>query len=327
MKLACSDCSRLPKCADAPADVGALDTHSCEAWSPTTHPVITAREDLIARFGSGALSGIRKEKPNMAHVDDLLDAVKTGNIDALQALKSDKGVQPANLMLAAARLTGDAPALANALRAIKDPDERRFYLLDVLIARAQSNVIAAAVVEAPAAQVVQVAAQVDVTEEPKRRRRRAVADTPDATDDVRAIENAKAVEASAKIENAKLAETVEKAYAAPVKHGIVSIDGQDIDLIVSSVTNVVRSAIGDVTDKLSVMVQESSTAANTTQAEIVANARRVNDSIAALSAQIDRVERNLDRIRNAFVGFEIELIGSGTLGSTPFADATADWEK
>lgn len=37
--------------------------------------------------------------------------------------------------------------------------------------------------------------------------------------------------------------------------------------------------------------------------------------------------RNLSRVRKAFEGFEVELIGSGTVGSTPFLNATADWEE
>lgn len=313
MKLACSDCARLPKCADAPADAGRLDTHTCDAWSPTTQPIIDAREDVIARFGRGALSGIRKEKPSMAHVDDLLDAVKTGDIDALNAFKSDKSVQPANLMLAAARLTGDAPALANALRGIKDPDERRVYLIDVLIGRAQSNAVANAIaaVEPPAP----VAEAVE-EEAPKRRRRRSAESAPAPDADVRAIEIAKESEELSAIENAKLAEAVSAPREAAK---IMSLHGEDIQTIVFGVRKAVSEELTSLTRELASVSADSYTEQN---AQLVNLARESS----TISDRLDRIERNLARIRSAFVGFEIELIGSGTIGSTPFADATGDWE-
>ena len=45
------------------------------------------------------------------------------------------------------------------------------------------------------------------------------------------------------------------------------------------------------------------------------------------SDRVSQVQRNLSRIRNAFTGFEVELIGSGTVADTPFLKATEDWEE
>jgi len=49
--------------------------------------------------------------------------------------------------------------------------------------------------------------------------------------------------------------------------------------------------------------------------------------IEVIDERVGQVKRNLSRVRNAFQDFEVELIGSGTIGSTPFLNATHDWEE
>ena len=317
MKLACSDCARLAQCADAPADAGKLDTHSCEAWSPTAQPVIDARADLIARFGNGALSGIRKEKPNMAvNVDDLLDAVKTGDIATLNAYKADKSLQPANLMLAAARLTGDAPSLATALRSIKDPDDRRIYLIDVLIARAQSNNAANAAAPVAAPEEAAPAA-----EEPKRRRRRAAVEEASAPEPTQEIVSESSVIA---IEEAKATEAELSRAQSDVQ--VVALHGSDIDTIVGAVSTSVARVATDLTHKLDA-ISERQGGHDARLIDVSRDLAALAQAVNELSRKLDVSNRNLTRVRNAFVGFEIELIGSGTVNSTPFADATSDWEE
>lgn len=250
------------------------------------------------------------------NVDDLLDAVKTGDIATLDAYKADKSLQPANLMLAAARLTGDAPSLATALRSIKDPDDRRIYLIDVLIARAQSNNAANAAAPVAAPEEAAPAA-----EEPKRRRRRAVVEEAPAPEPTQEIVSESSVIA---IEEAKATEAELSRAQSAVQ--VVALHGSDIDTIVGAVSTSVARVATDLAKKLDA-ISERQGGHDARLIDVSRDLAALAQAVNELSRKLDVSNRNLTRTRNAFVGFEIELIGSGTVNSTPFADATSDWEE
>jgi hypothetical protein len=259
------------------------------------------------------------------NVDDLLDAVKTGDIATLDAYKADKSLQPANLMLAAARLTGDAPSLATALRSIKDPDDRRIYLIDVLIARAQSNNAANAA--APVAAPEEAA---PATEEPKRRRRRAAveeAPAPEPAQEIVHNPHVKLVLSESSviaIEEAKATEAELSRAQSDVQ--VVALHGSDIDTIVGAVSTSVARVATDLAHKLDA-ISERQGGHDARLIDVSRDLAALAQAVNELSRKLDVSNRNLTRTRNAFVGFEIELIGSGTVNSTPFADATSDWEE
>jgi len=48
--------------------------------------------------------------------------------------------------------------------------------------------------------------------------------------------------------------------------------------------------------------------------------------IEVVDERVGQIKRNLSRVKSAFQDFEVELIGSGTIGSTPFLNSTSDWE-
>lgn len=327
MKLTCIDCGRLARCtASRGAD---HQTHFCDDWEPTHPSVIDARLDALKRFGPAATRGFTKER-KQTHMDiqSINKCVAEGNIDELNKLRT-ANIQPTLLMLAASKLTGDSQTIAAKLRALgNDNDARVNYLVDVIVGCAQQSGEAASIEAAKAAEKAAEESAPAEEEKPKKRRASRKRKTADA--DAEAIEIAKAKEAEAQ---AEAQEAIEKDVDAVVK-ALTPTNQGVADRLLDEQTRT-RQAI----EKIAGDIFGYNAILNDLTKHVGALERRIEEvaemasSITDLSKEVEgisycatRVENNLRRIKGAFEGFEIELIGSGTLGDTPFANATQDWE-
>ena len=327
MKLTCIDCGRLARCtASRGADHQA---HFCGDWEPTHPSVIDARLDALKRFGPAATRGFTKER-KQTHMDiiSINKCVAEGNIDELNKLRT-ANIQPTLLMLAASKLTGDSQTIAAKLRELNnDNDARVNYLVDILVGCAQQSDEASSIEAAKAAEKAEESAPAEEAPKPKKRRASRKRKTADA--DAKAIEIAKAKEAEAQAEAQK---AIDKDVDAVVKARTPTDQGV-ADRLLDEQTQT-RQAI----EKIAENIFSYGAMLNDLTKHVGALERRIEEvaemasSITDLSKEVEgisycatRVENNLRRIKGAFEGFEIELIGSGTLGDTPFANATQDWE-
>lgn len=329
MKLTCIDCERLIRCtASRGAD---HQTHFCGDWEPTHPSVIDARLDALKRFGSAATRGFTKER-KQTHMDiqSINKCVAEGNIDELNKLRT-ASIQPTILMLVASRLTGDSQTIAAKLRELNsDNDARVNYLVDILVDYAQQSSEAASIEAAKAAEKVEESAHAEKPPKTTQRRasRKRQATTVDA--DAEAIEIAKAKEAEAE---AEAKEAIEKDVDAVVKALTPTNQGvadrlldeqtrtrQSIEKIAGCIFGY-NAMLNDLTKHVGALERRIEEVA-----EIASSITDLSKEVEGISYCTTRIENNLRRIKGAFEGFEIELIGSGTLGDTPFANATQDWE-
>lgn len=308
MRLTCIDCSRLAGCRDAPSTPYGLYQHYCDAWDPTHPSVTTARERAIDSYGLAAIRGFSKEKHMAYDINQITSLVEEGNTTELEKLRTDASTQPTVLMLAASRLTGNSQAIAAELRQIKDPQAKRDYLTDVIIAAATSAAKAAEKAEAaPEAQ--------EAPPKPKRKPRRKKAAEPSDAAEVSAAKEAEriaAAKAAEKADDEKLMEALSARGPNPNIDVLEAVAG--LHATVHSIGELVKQ-IGKDLDAVSERV-------DALQNTCTSNAKNVE----AVGSETARVGRNLTRVKAAFEGFEMELIGSGTLGDTPFAANCTDWE-
>ena len=218
---------------------------------------------------------------------DIISAVENGEVQKIESLREDDSIQPSQLMLCAAKLTGDAAGIAAQLKEAKTNDARKEILVGILVAKA---VIAQ--------ERAQAAPEVEEEPAPKPKRRRASRK-----------KKAPEPEQVSEIEEAKARE------AAGVPDGVHATVVRMNDELVSKVL--------ETQDALMAHVISLSKALETANERIEELSTRVSQ----LSSQTETLDRKADMQRNAFCGFEIELIGSGTINATPFADSTADWDK
>ena len=284
MMMSCAGCSKLVKCGDAPKDMRIIN-HTCDSWETTSSNVIRARENIYIRFGPVARQAYSKERKNIImQPNDIISNVQAGNVDAIRELRDQPKLQPTSLMLAAAKLTGDAAGIAAQLRDAKSNDERLSILIEILEAKA--IVISESKLSNPE----------PAQEEPKPKKRRSRRKKVVEEDSVKEIEEAKAAEA----------ETVS------TDNKIVSL--QDLDLSPLKEAIEERSSNADLQHINLCKLLEKSTELTTKKDE--------RDS-----ARFNIINAKLDMIKDAFIGFEIELIGSGAIGDTPFAKATSKWDN
>lgn len=328
MKLTCVDCARLPRCASAPrGDLVELDTHFCDEWAPTHPSVNAARDTILTRFGLAGARGITKEKNIMYDLPTITSMVENGDLAGLEKLRTDTTTQPTVLMLVASKLTGDAQTIAARLRELKENDARRNYLVDMIVGCVQTAAEADSISAAKAAEAAEAAEAAPAQEEapaPRKRRSRKQAEAP--AEDASAIEIAKAKEAekatTPEPAPAKTAPSVTAATAdmTPVLDAIAK---QHADLMaVLTAVNTLGSQLSEVRKEVSALnarvdsIEEQALSATTASAK----------GLEAVRADAARLNNNLSRVKAAFEGFEIELIGSGTIAATPFAENCADWE-
>ena len=148
IELVCADCAKLAKCKSAPDSADALLNHTCDRWEPLHSAIVSARQNIYNRFGAASRDGFRKKEKAMKP-EGIIQAANTGDIEALEALRTQE-INPVNLMLAAANVDkGAGGAIAEAYRKLAGDDEaRRNMLIDRLIDKAKS--VAQAAAEAPA---------------------------------------------------------------------------------------------------------------------------------------------------------------------------------
>ena len=299
IELVCADCARLAKCKSAPDSADALLTFSCDSWYPLHSAIVSARQNIYKRFGAASRDGFRKKEKAM-QPDRIINAVNTGDVASIEALRS-QDINPVNLMLAAAQVDKSAGgAIAEEYRALAGDDEaRRNMLIDKLVANAKS--VASAAEEKPA---------------PKKRRSRrkkvvaeAQPDLPtESPADVAAKEAQKAEfikQQQSETNNQQQSEA--GALAVQVHEGEVLKTLQAQTKLIHHLVNTV-----EVIQQEIIAIKGSSTA----------GARYVEN----VAEEVGKIKRNMARARSGLTDFEVELIGSGTIGSAPFLNSTEGWE-
>lgn len=251
------------------------------------HSAVVSARQTVYQKFGAASRDGFRKKVKTMTPDKIIAAANSGDVDALQGLFKED-INPVNLMLAACNVNKDSAAsIAAEYRNLTSDEARKSMLIQKLIEKAESVQATPATEEKP---------------KPKKRSRRKVkADTAKADADKEA-EKAKFIKEQAdKAASAVIStdDTTLKAVAAlseSVKFFMESLSTQVLDLSAK-------------VDSLSSMLTELA-------------------KISEQQAQdVAKCNRNLSRVRKAFEGFEVELIGSGTVGSTPFLNATADWEE
>lgn len=287
--LTCAGCSKLARCPHAPKDM-TITTHTCDSWETTSYDILRARGHTYRTFGPIARQGFTKEnRKSLMLPADIISAVENGQVQQIESLRDNDSVQPSQLMLCAAKLTGDAAGIAAQLKEAKTNDERKEILIGILVAKA---VIAQ--------ERTQSAPEVDDEPAPTPKRRR--------------TSRKKQAPSAEEIEQAKEAEKVEE-VSDKTSGSHVSLD---VDLMMLRL-NEVR----DANNELMSHVISLSKALETASERI----EHLSDRITDLTSRVNTLDRKADMQRDAFCGFEIELIGSGTINATPFADSTADWDR
>ena len=282
--LTCAGCSKLARCADAPRDM-TITTHTCDSWETTSYDILRARGRTYRTFGPIARQGFTKEKRKALMLPaDIIAAVENGEVQQIESLRDNDSVQPSQLMLCAAKLTGDAAGIAAQLKEAKTNEERKEILVGILTAKA---VIAQ--------ERAQSAPEVEEEPEPKPKRRRTSRKKKAPEPDVSEIEEAKAEEKA-------------KESASETSN---NLDSQALQKLLEDNQTLMSHVI------------------SLSKALETANERieHINAWVTDLTTRVNTLDRKADMQRNAFCGFEIELIGSGTINATPFADSTADWDK
>lgn len=324
MKLTCVDCARLPRCASAPrGDLSELDTHFCDEWAPTHPSVNAARDTILTRFGLAGARGITKEKNIMYDLPTITSMVENGDLAGLEKLRTDTTTQPTVLMLVASKLTGDAQTIAARLRELKENDARRNYLVDMIVGCVQTAAEADSISAAKAAEAAEAAPAQEEAPAPRKRRSRKQAEAP--AEDASAIEIAKAKEAEKATAPAP-APTPAQAPAAATTDMTPVLDAiakQHADLMAAlTAINSLGSLLTDVRKEVSAINARVDSIEEQTLSATTASAK----GLEAVRADTARLNNNLSRVKAAFEGFEIELIGSGTIAATPFAENCSDWE-
>lgn len=290
MMMSCAGCSKLVKCGDAPKDMRIIN-HTCDSWETTSSNVIRARENIYIRFGPVARQAYSKERKNIImQPNDIISNVQAGNVGAIRELRDQPKLQPTSLMLAAAKLTGDAAGIAAQLRDAKSNDERLSILIEILEAKA--IVISESKLSDPE----------PVQEEPKPKKRRSRRKKVVEEDSVKEIEEAKAAEAE-------------------------SNSGKDLDISLQDIDLYIKGLHHNLRD----VIEERSNNADTQHIVLCKLLEKSMELTTKKderdSARFNIVNAKLDMIKDAFIGFEIELIGSGAIGDTPFANATSKWDN
>jgi len=261
-----------------------ITTHTCDSWETTSYDILRARGHTYRTFGPIARQGFTKEERKALMLPvDIIAAVENGQVQQIESLRDNDSVQPSQLMLCAAKLTGDAAGIAAQLKEAKTNDERKEILVDILVAKA---VIA---------QERSQSSPEDKEEEKPRQRRASRKKTPEPEDSkVAEIEEAKAAE--------KSKESAETSS---------SLDSQAFQKLLEDNQTLMSHVI------------------SLSKALETANERieHINAWVTDITSRVNTLDRKADMQRDAFCGFEIELIGSGTINATPFADSTADWDN
>lgn len=282
--LTCAGCSKLARCVDAPSDM-TITTHTCDSWETTSYDILRARGRTYRTFGPVARQGFTKERRKALMLPvDIISAVENGEVQKIESLREDNSIQPSQLMLCAAKLTGDAAGIAAQLKEAKTNDARKEILVGILVAKA---VIAQ--------ERAQAAPEVEEEPAPKPKRRRASRKKKAPEPDVSKIEEAKAEE--------KAKESASETSS--------NLDSQALQKLLEDNQTLMSHVI------------------SLSKALETANERieHINAWVTDLTSRVNTLDRKADMQRDAFCGFEIELIGSGTINATPFADSTADWDK
>ena len=288
--LTCAGCSKLARCPHAPKDM-TITTHTCDSWETTSYDILRARGHAYRTFGPIARQGFNKEnRKSLMLPADIIAAVEGGEVNKVESLRDDDTVQPSQLMLCAAKLTGDAAGIAAQLKEAKTNEARKEILVGILVAKA---VIAQ--------ERAQAAPEVEEEPAPKPKRRRTSRKKAPSAEE---IEQAKAKEA----------EKAEEVSDKPSGSGV----NLDVDLIMLRLNE-----SKEANDTLMSHVISLSKALETACERI----EHLSDQVADLTSRVNTLDHKADMTKDAFCGFEIELIGSGTINATPFADSTADWDK
>ena len=228
--------------------------------------------------------------------DRIINAVNTGDIESIEALRT-QDVNPVNLMLAAAQVDKSAGgAIAEEYRALAGDDEaRRNMLIDKLVANAKS------VEEKPA------------PKKRRSRRKKVVAETQpelptESPADIAAKEAQKAEfikQQQSETNNQQQSEA--GALAVQVHEGEVLKTLQAQTKLIHHLVNTV-----EVIQQEIIAIKGSSTA----------GARYAE----TMTEEVGKIKRNMARAKAGLTDFEVELIGSGTIGSAPFLNSTEGWE-
>ena len=345
MYLACIDCVRLARCKDAPTDVEQLYTHHCPAWATTTHTTLDARRVAIRDFGPAAIRGFAKEKSVAQNIHTITAFVESGDTANIEKLRDDASTQPTVLMLAASKLTGKSQEIAGELRKLKEPEQRRAYLVDVILESMAADSISAAKAAEKAELDAQAPAEEETPTKPPRRTRKKV--TSAAAEDIAAAKAAeKAREEEREAEEIAAAKRAEIAghtvdpdlVGAPVVGLGVTTSESVVDAVhqlqadfnyqlkkLHEAVDVAITGIKTLRKEIS-DVREAVREVESTSADNVKNVTFLAKSAETTGDKVAKLEANLGRIKTSFEGFEAELIGSGTIGDTPFANNCADWE-
>lgn len=254
--------------------------------------------------------------------------VENADLAGLEKLRADTTTQPTVLMLVASKLTGDAQTIAGRLRELKENDARRNYLVDMIVGCVQSAAEADSISAAKAAEAASAAPAQEEAPAPRKRRSRKKAEAEaeaEAAFVASAIEIAKAKEAEKATtqEPAPAKATPSVATGGDMTPVLDAIAKQHADLMNAlTAINSLASALTEVRKEVSALnarvnsIQEQALSASTASAK----------GLEAIRADAARINSNLGRVKAAFEGFEIELIGSGTIAATPFAENCSDWE-
>ena len=295
IELVCADCARLAKCKSAPDSADALLTFSCDDWYPLHSAIVSARQNIYKRFGAASRDGFRKKERAM-QPDRIINAVNTGDIESIEALRT-QDVNPVNLMLAAAQVDKSAGgAIAEEYRALAGDDEaRRNMLIDKLVANAKS------VEEKPA------------PKKRRSRRKKVVAETqPELPTESPADIAAKEAQKAEFIKQQQSETNNEQQSEAGAL--VVQVHEGEVLKALQAQTKLII----DLGAKVEVI-----------QHEIIAikgNSTAGARYVETVAEEVGKIKRNMARAKAGLTDFEVELIGSGTIGSAPFLNSTEGWE-
>ena len=292
IELVCADCARLAKCKSAPDSADALLTFSCDSWYPLHSAIVSARQNIYKRFGAASRDGFRKKEKAM-QPDRIINAVNTGDVASIEALRN-QDINPVNLMLAAAQVDKSAGgAIAEEYRALAGDDEaRRNMLIDKLVANANS-VANAATEEKPA---------------PKKRRSRRKKVVAEAQPDL-PTESPSDVAAK----EAQKAEFIKQQQSEAVANSITAAEAKVIENLQAQTKLMVDIGAKIEAIQLDIAALQGSSTASARYAE-------------TMTEEVGKIKRNMARAKAGLTDFEVELIGSGTIGSAPFLNSTEGWE-
>ena len=236
----------------------------------------------------------------MDMVENLVIMAQEGRSEELNELRADPSIQLSHWMLACGNVSGNPQALSTDLRKMKTAEDRKNFLVDSLVKLAT---LSASGEENPLVQPD------EPPPEPKKRRRRRSKAQMEA--------DRLAEQEAASTSAAKAAETAAEArnvgVPVPVSAPTVTVDHLVAMLIEQG--KLIEKLSSDVTDLRADLVRSYSEVC-------VKNVDRFDAVYDALSG----LHHKANMFRAGVEGFELELIGSQTVGDTPFANACADWK-